>query len=277
MAKKISSLSELLHRFHACELSLRQGKVASCLVNFKDIVEQMPGISMLEKEKKEIYADITAFLNNLSAHKKFKEIFGEFSFADTDLDTNLDFIKSMITAQEQEIMEKVGKDEEAAEAQRLEIIGLEEKRKEEIKQKIEEAIKAIDEGNLPQAREIMKDSEEILDGVVLHYNTLGMQNRETKNFAEAVDNYNKAISVATPDENLQYNIARAYFEDGKLDKAERCLEKALKFNPEFKEGKEFYDYLLKVDQANAGSGGGKKSGGFFKKLFSFLQRKKSSQ
>ena len=122
----------------------------------------------------------------------------------------------------------------------------------------------------PQALEIIKDSEEITEEIVLHYNTLGMQNREAKNFAEAVKNYSKAISVSPQDENLHYNIARAYFEEGKRDKAEDYLEKALKLNPEFKEGKEFFEYLLKLDQAKAdnSSDSGKKSGGLFQKLFS---------
>lgn len=270
MAAKISNIAELFHRFHACELYVKQGKIASCLISFKEIVERIPAIPMTDKEKKELHESIEGFLKNLSAHKKFKEIFGEFSFGDTDLATNLEFIKSMITAQEQEIVQKIEKDEEAAEAQRLEIVKSEENKKDEIKQKIKEAIEAIDEGNLPQAMEIIKHSEEIREEIILHYNTMGVQNREIKNFAEAVKNYSKALSVSPQDENLHYNIARAYFEEGKPGKAEEFLGKALKLNPEFKEGKAFYEYLLKLDQikANNSSDGGGKPGGLFKKIFS---------
>ena len=271
MATKISNISELFHRFHACELHVKQGKIASCLISFKEIIDRMPAISMTDKEKKELHEGIEVFLKNLSAHKKFKEIFGEFTFGDTDLTTNLEFIKSMIVAQEQEIVQKVEKDEEAAEAQRLEIDQEKQRQQEAINQKIKEAIKLIDEGNLPQALEIIKDNEEIREGIILHYNTMGMQSRETKNFAEAIKDYSKALSVSPQDENLHYNIARAYFEEGKPDKAEEFLGKALKLNPEFKEGKVLYEYLLKVDQAKAGTNshdGGKKSGGFFKKIFS---------
>jgi tetratricopeptide (TPR) repeat protein len=272
MAAKIANIGELLRRFHACELYVKQGKIASCLISFKEIIDRMPAIPMTDKEKKELHGDIEGFLQNLSAHKKFKEIFGEFSFGDTDLATNLEFIKSMIVAQEEEIVEKIGKDEEAAEAQRLEIIQAEEKKKEEINRKIQEAIALIDEGNLSEAMEIIKDDEGMTDGIVLHYNTLGMQNREAKNYTEAAKNYSKALSVSPQDENLHYNIARVYFEDGKLDKAEDYLEKALKLNPEFKEGKILFDYLLKLDQAHAGTNNSssieKKSGGLFQKFFS---------
>lgn len=270
MAAKISTVSELFHRFHACELHVKQGKIASCLISFKEIIDRMPAIAMTDKEKKELHEGIEVFLKNLSAHKKFKEIFGEFSFGDTDLATNLEFMKSMIAAQEQEIVQKVEKDEEAAEAQRLEIDREKQRQQEEINQKIEEAIKLIDEGNLPQAMEIIQGGEEIREGIILHYNTMGMQNRVTKNFAEAVNNYSKALSLSPNDENLHYNIARAYFEEGKYDKAEVFLDKALKINPKFSEGKTFYEYLLKLDQTKSNTSGdnGKKTGGLFKKLFS---------
>jgi tetratricopeptide (TPR) repeat protein len=270
MAAKITNITELFHRFHTCELYVKQGKIATCLISFNDIIDKIKSIQKTKKEEKELHEGIERFLQQLSTHKKFKEIFGEFTFGDTDLDTNLEFMKSMIVAQESEIVDKAKKDEENAEAQRLEIVQIEERKKEEFKQKAEEAIKLIDEGNLPQAMDIIKDSEEIRDIVILHYNTLGVQNRETKNFADAVKNYSKAMSVSPQDENLHYNVARAYFEEGKREKAEEFLGKALKLNPEFKEGKVFYDYLLKVGQATAptSSEGEKKSGGFFKKIFS---------
>ena len=98
MAAKISNIGELFRRFHACELYVKQGKIASCLISFKEIIDRMPAISMTDKEKKELHEGIEGFLKNLSAHNKFKEIFGEFTFGDTDLATNLEFIKSMIIA-----------------------------------------------------------------------------------------------------------------------------------------------------------------------------------
>lgn len=254
MAKKITTVTELFHRFHTCELQLKQGKIAACLITFKDVIERMPAIPMTGKEKKELHEGIAVFLDNLSAHKKFKDIFGEFSFGDTDLDTNLEFIKSMIIAQEQEIIQKVEKDEEAAEAQRLEMVKAEEKKKEELNQKIQEAVKLIDEANMPGAQEIIQDNEEIMNGIIQHYNMLGIQNREAKNYDEAIKNYSKAISISPADENLFYNTARAYFEQGKLNKAEAFLGNALKLNPEFKEAKDFFEYLQKAEQTKVDNG-----------------------
>ena len=115
MAAKISNITELFHRFHQCEMQLRQGKIAACLINFREVLDKIPAVPKTEKEKGELHGGIELFLRNLSAHKKFQEIFGNVSFADTDLNTNLEFIRSMIVAQEEEIVERVKKDEEAAE------------------------------------------------------------------------------------------------------------------------------------------------------------------
>lgn len=270
MAKKISTVTELFHRFHTYELQVRQGKIAACLMTFKDVIERMPAIAMTGKEKKELNEDIASFLDNLAAHKKFKEIFGEFTFGDTDLGTNLEFIKSMIIAQEQEIVQKVEKDEEAAEAQRLEMVQAEEKKKEEIKSKIQQAIALIDEADMSQAQEIIQNDEEIKNGIVHYYNMLGIRNREAKNYEEAIKNYSKALLVSPEDENLYYNTARAYFEQGKLNKAEAFLENAMKLNSEFKEAQELFEYLQKLDQAGTEGGGNsleEKRGRLLAKIF----------
>ena len=269
MASDISTITELFHKFHKCEMNLKQGKIAACLIGFKEVIEKTPTIPKTDREKGELNQGIETFLKTLSAHKKFQEIFGEVSFGDTDLETNMEFIKSMIVAQEQDIVERIQKDEEAAEGQRLKIEDIESKKNEEIEKMIKEAIKLIDEEKISQAMvEIINPSEEVRDGVITHYNTMGMKDREAKQFDEAVKNYGKAISVSPEDENLHYNIARAYFEASKLDKAKEYLGMALKLNPEFKEGKAFYSYLLKLDQTGENkSKGEKKAGGIFQNLF----------
>lgn len=270
MAAKITNISELFHRFHNCEMQLRQSKIAACLISFKEIIDKTPAIPKSEKEKNELNQGIEVFLKNLSAHKKFQEIFGIISFGDSDLQTNLEFIKSMIIAQEQEIMDRFNKEEETAEAMRLDMSQKEEDAKEAIRQKIEEAIKFIDAENLPQAMDIINEDEAIREGVILHYNDVGIQRREEKSPGDAVQKYNKALTLAADDENLHYNIARAYFEDGNTQKAEEFLGKALKLNPEFRDGKLFYDYILKL---NAPAGGGEHdTGGFFRKILAFGKR-----
>jgi tetratricopeptide (TPR) repeat protein len=205
-----------------CTLS-RGRSPTSCLISFKQIIESLNAVPLTDKGKKEFNEGVEAFLKRLSEHKKFKEIFGEFSFADTDLKTNLEFMKSMITAQEQEIVQNVEKDEEAAEAKRIDAEKMEQKKKEELQHKIDEAIKLIDEGRLPEAMDIICGIEEIRDAVILHFNDRGMQLREAKDFAAAVKSYSAALSISSQDENLHYNLGRVFYEHSQLAKAQECL------------------------------------------------------
>jgi len=62
MATKISTITELFHRFHNCEMQLKQGKIAACLINFKEVIEKSPAIPKTEKEKSELHAGIATFL-----------------------------------------------------------------------------------------------------------------------------------------------------------------------------------------------------------------------
>jgi tetratricopeptide (TPR) repeat protein len=268
MAAKITNLTELFHRFHACEMQLKQGKIAACLIAFREVIEKMTAIPKTEKEKKELHEGIELFLRGLSAHKKFQDIFGVVSFGDSNLETNLEFIKSMIVAQEEDILERIKKDEAALEAQRLEIDLEKQRRQEEIRQKIEQVIILLDSGDQPAAMEILSETEEIREAVELHYNDAGMQCRTNKAYDEAISNYAKALIVSPQDENLFYNMGRAHFEAGHPDKAEQRLADALRLNPDFKEGEIFYDYLLKLNRPiQANPAPESKSGGFLKKIF----------
>ena len=269
MASNITSATELVHRFHTCELHVKQGKIATCLISFRQIIDSYNAVPLTDKEKKEFGEDVNVFLKKLSAHKKFQDLFGDFTFADDDLKTNMECMKGMIATQEQEIVRRIEKDEEAAEAQRISMEKMGQEKKEALLQKISEAIRLIDENKLAQAMEIIGNIEEIKDEVINHFNDRGRQLREEKNYEEAVKSYSKALSLSSDDENLHYNIGRAYYEQRRLDKAENHLDRALKINPAFKEGKLFYDYLLKLKEAQSEAGEGKKAGRFFQKLFSF--------
>lgn len=268
MTSKITTVTELFHRFHSCEMQLKQGKIAACLIAFREVIEKKAAIPKTEKEKRELHAGIESFLQGLSAHKKFQEIFGAVPFGDSDLETNLEFIKSMIIAQEEDIIERVKREEDALEAQRLEIDEEKQRQQEEIRKKIEQAIERLDQNDVPGAMEIINDSEEIREAVTNHYNDAGMQCRVNKAFDESINHYTKALIVSPEDENLHYNKGRAHFEAGHPDKAEQSLAEAMMLNPDFKEGEVFYDYLLRLSRAaQAPLESENKSGGFLKRIF----------
>jgi tetratricopeptide (TPR) repeat protein len=272
MAVNIATPTELFHRFHTCEMHVKQGQIATCLLAFRQIIDGMNVIPLTEKEKKEFGEAVEVFLKHLCTHKKFKEIFGDLSFGDTDLKTNLEFMKSMIVAQEQFIIQRVEEDEAAAEAQRLDMEKTKQKKKDDMQQKIKEAIRLIDEDNLPQALEIIGTNDQIRDEIVRHFNENGIELRKGEKPEEAAKCFSKALAITPGDEHLHYNIGRTYYESHQLDKAESYLDRALKINPNFAEGKILHEYLLKLKQArtdSSGDGGGNMLGGLFRKLSSF--------
>ncbi len=68
------------------------------------------------------------------------------------------------------------------------------------------------------------------------FNEFGIKLRKNGLYKEALKYYFKAYRLEKWDEHLFFNIARACYELGKFKAAWRFIEKALKINPNFKEG-----------------------------------------
>lgn len=77
------------------------------------------------------------------------------------------------------------------------------------------------------------------------FNEFGINLRKSKLLDEAVDYYRRALELTDNDENLYYNIARAYFERGDREDCLENLKKALEINPNQAEVKKFLEYLEK--------------------------------
>ncbi len=71
------------------------------------------------------------------------------------------------------------------------------------------------------------------------FNEFGIKLRKNKLYKEALKYYFKAYRLEKWDEHLFFNIARACYEMGKSRAALRFINKALKINPNFKEGIKF--------------------------------------
>lgn len=78
------------------------------------------------------------------------------------------------------------------------------------------------------------------------FNDFGINLRKNKMLDQSLEYYRKAESLTESDENLYYNIARAYFEKENIEKCLDYLTRALKLNPALNEAKRFIKYL--VDQ-----------------------------
>jgi tetratricopeptide (TPR) repeat protein len=243
MEKTGESVSQLFRKFHMCESYVRQGKIAACIILFLEVMEKIPQAPLLNKEKKLLMDGIFALQRNLAAHKNFKDLFGPVTFDDTDLKTTYEFLKQLQMAHEEELRERMTKETASSEAERLDVDTLEDLDDESTKERAMLAIRHIDDGDLDKANEVIDGMTGVISYIIHYYNTLGIQSREASLYDEAAANYQKALSVYAQDEGLYYNLARAYYQMGDLEKTKESLGRALEINPQFSDARTFNNRL----------------------------------
>ncbi len=75
------------------------------------------------------------------------------------------------------------------------------------------------------------------------FNDFGISLRKNKMYDQAVDYYTRALDLSKGDENLHYNIARAYLAKNELELAVQHLQSALKMNPDLDAAIQFREWL----------------------------------
>ncbi|MFK4766134.1 tetratricopeptide repeat protein [Desulfobaculum sp. SPO524] len=75
------------------------------------------------------------------------------------------------------------------------------------------------------------------------YNTLGVRLRRNGDYPGAVHAYQRALELTPEDENVHYNLSKAFHYMGEMDEAKREIAEALNCNSEFPEALKFYDEL----------------------------------
>ncbi len=78
-----------------------------------------------------------------------------------------------------------------------------------------------------------------------HFNSFGITLRKNKNYDEALAFYGRALELDAMDENVHFNMARAYYEKQATDDCLNHLNIALAINPGFVEARKFLDYAMK--------------------------------
>jgi len=79
------------------------------------------------------------------------------------------------------------------------------------------------------------------------YNTLGVRLRRSGDLSGALHAYTRALALTPTDENLHYNIAKAYLHAADKEKAASHLRQALVIKPDFTEASEMLVTLEKDD------------------------------
>ncbi len=75
------------------------------------------------------------------------------------------------------------------------------------------------------------------------YNTLGVRLRQQGDLAGAIHAYGQALELTPEDENIHFNLAKAYYFMGELEKATASITLALSFNPHFNEAQTIHKRL----------------------------------
>lgn len=92
----------------------------------------------------------------------------------------------------------------------------------------------VGQGDIEGAKEVFSSLAEI-DDLYDHknkhiFNTFGITLRRNSLYDQAISTYAKALKLDPGDENLYYNIARAYYEKGDPVRSEKLLKKTLDLN-----------------------------------------------
>ena len=104
----------------------------------------------------------------------------------------------------------------------------------------------------------MEETKELFIEVLKHdadapnpFNSLGVKLRKSGDLAGALHAYRQAVELTPEDENIYFNMAKAYFFMGVLDKAKEEVIMALDLNPDFIEGRKLYRKLFSKEYAPA--------------------------
>ncbi len=76
------------------------------------------------------------------------------------------------------------------------------------------------------------------------FNTLGVRLRKSGDLAGAMHAYRQAVELTPEDENIFFNMSKAYYFMGNIAEAKTNVEQALQLNPGFAEGRKLYRKLF---------------------------------
>lgn len=105
----------------------------------------------------------------------------------------------------------------------------------------------IGQGDMEGAQEVLAkvaDMDELYDkSNKHHFNKFGITSRQAGFYDRAIEAYRKALELDPGDEGLHFNIARAYFEDGRLKESLTALAKVLKMSPDHPDANELRRHI----------------------------------
>lgn len=121
--------------------------------------------------------------------------------------------------------------------------------------------------NLQKAAEIhaqfnrMEETKELFVEILKYdpntpnpFNSLGVKLRKSGDLPGALHAYNQALTLTPDDENIHFNMSKAFYFMGNTEQARVSVEKALEINPGFEEGRKLYRKLAGREYPRTGPG-----------------------
>ena len=229
--------SETMQTLNEGKKHLREGNFFSSIVALRDALKAFINMITIPKKEKAILAKaINDFQLDLSTSQEFNDLYGKVYFRESDFATSHDFICQLIEIKESEIADVLI----AVDA--IEFLKLNSLSKEDQKT-AKRMVSLVERGETSALRELVAVHDGLGSLVLSFYNETGIGHRESGNFDQAIIRYKKALSVSPNDENIFYNIARAYMENGQKKNAEVTIGQAMLLNPQFQEGARLEKYI----------------------------------
>ena len=235
--KKTMSATEAMRKLTEGKKHLQEGNFFSSIITLRDILNIFINIKHAgQNEKTKLAGAINDFQRILAASPEFRDLYGKVNFRENDFATSYDFLCQLIRIKEDEITD-VLVNEENNPLLNLNYLSHADQKTTKL------MISLVERGELSALRELVAINDGIGSLVLSFYNETGIQQRKSGNIEKAIAEYKKALSISPDDENLHYNLARAYIEIGQKKSAEAAISRALQINPRFKEGFKLFKYI----------------------------------
>jgi tetratricopeptide (TPR) repeat protein len=235
--REVNSAVEIKRKLDECNKHLRLKNLFSCIACFREALEYFINSTKLDGlERNNAINDLNDLQQKLTDSHQFKDIYGAVSFRNNDFRTSYEFVGQLIQIKEDEIASVlINKDVG-------QILNIDQMTEEE-RQKTLAMVSLVERGEQMELRQLVSENDELASRVLTYYNDNGINSRAEGDAKKAIQEYKKALFVSPEDENLCYNLARAYIEIGDREKALENIALALSINPDFNEGLKLQTYI----------------------------------
>jgi tetratricopeptide (TPR) repeat protein len=235
--KNENGAAEVTHKLKEGKKHLQNGNFFSSIVALREVLDAFVNLKQVQQhEKNKLAGAINDFQRTLAASQEFNDLYGKVYFRENDFATSYDFLCQLIKIKEEEITD-VLVNETVGQMLNLDDLSGEDQKTTKL------MVSLVERGELSALRELVNANDSLGSLVLAFYNETGINHRQSGNVDRAIVEYKKALSVSPNDENLYYNMARAYIEIGQKQNAEASIHQALQINPQFYEGLKLANYI----------------------------------